>query len=429
MTGGRHPTGVRLLQVEPTTRCNFTCGFCVGRGLDQSDLSLDDYGRALEQFPELERVELHGEGEPTLHPRLAEMARLARESGASVSTITNGSLLTRERADAILAAGIDALFVSIESAEPGDFQAIRGGKLSRVVEGIRTLLAARRERGLARPTVGFSVTVLKRTQAALNGIVKLYQELGLDGGISLHMLNRMASYTVHYSPEMHEQTLSREDQALAWLRYARAVRSQGVTGAALHFSDEVFGQLPGSAARDSARAAREYRSCIWLDCGLYLNRHGQTSGCARIKDTSAFGFGGIRDTDPREIVAARDAMARRLRSGLVPAACDGCFVADSIAARMSNLLDRRLRPADPGQATPAGSESSEAIGEVPRDAGAEAWLLATADGERTARDIIAEVARREGLEAEAARVRLLPVLGELVRRRALAVEPARAPAR
>jgi hypothetical protein len=96
---------------------------------------------------------------------------------------------------------------------------------------------------------------------------------------------------------------------------------------------------------------------------------------------------------------------------------------------MSNLLDRRLRPADPGQATPAGSESSEAIGEVPRDAGAEAWLLATADGERTARDIIAEVARREGLEAEAARVRLLPVLGELVRRRALAVEPARAPAR
>jgi MoaA/NifB/PqqE/SkfB family radical SAM enzyme len=414
--------GVRLLQVEPTTRCNFGCGFCVGRRLDQSDLALADYVRALEHFSELERVELHGEGEPTLHPELPEMVRLAHERGARVSTITNGSLLTRARVEKLLAAGMDALFVSIESAEPEAFQAIRGGKLAKVREGIRTLLAVRDEGGLDRPTVGFSVTVLKRTRLALDGIVKLYRELGMDGGISLHMLNRMTAYLEHYTAEMRDETLSREEQALAWLRYARAVRSQGLAGAGLHFSDEIFGADPGAA-----RLAREYRSCIWLDRGLFLNRHGRTAGCARIKDTSTHGFGAIADTDPSAIVAARDEMARRLRSGLVPAACEGCFIADSIAARMSNLLERRLRRVEPRAA--CATAPSEAIGEVPRDPEAEAWLLPQADGRRSAREMIGEVTRRHGLAPEAARVRLLPVLGELVRRRVLVVEPAEATAR
>jgi len=417
-------SGVRLLQVEPTTRCNFTCRFCVGRAMDQSDLALSDYVRALDQFPDLERVELHGEGEPTLHPHLVEMARIARERGATVSTITNGSLLTRERAEKILAAGIDAVYVSIESAEPEAFQAIRGGKLSKVEQGIRTLLTARRERGLDRPTVGFSVTVLRSTRTALAGIVDLYRDLSMDGGISLHMLNRMAAYMESYTPEMRAETLSKEEQVLTWVRYARAAHTRSLTGATLHFTDEVFG-----ARAQVARMAREYRSCVWLDRGLYLNRHGQTSGCVRIKDTSTSGFGGIDDTDPREIVAARDEMARRVRSGLVPSACEGCFVAESIAARMSHLLDRRLRQTGPGDAASTSPEPRDAIGEVPRDPEAEAWLLPRADGRRTAREIIGEVARQEGLEIEAARVRLLPVLGELVRARELAVESTRAPTR
>lgn len=82
------PGRVRLLQVEPTSRCNFTCGFCVGRHLDQSDLDLETFREALAQLPDLERLEMHGEGEPLMHPHFFEMARLARARGIRLSTIT-----------------------------------------------------------------------------------------------------------------------------------------------------------------------------------------------------------------------------------------------------------------------------------------------------------------------------------------------------
>ena len=42
---------VQFLEIEPTTRCNFTCGFCVGRHMVQQDVNLGTFQAALEAFP------------------------------------------------------------------------------------------------------------------------------------------------------------------------------------------------------------------------------------------------------------------------------------------------------------------------------------------------------------------------------------------
>ena len=81
-----------------------------------------------------------------------------------------------------------------------------------------------------------------------------------------------------------------------WARYARIVEREAVAGSGVHFSDQIFGQMADGGPTRRNRA-KEYRSCSWLDHGLYINRHGHSSGCARIKDTEKFGFGAVHHTE------------------------------------------------------------------------------------------------------------------------------------
>lgn len=419
---------VRLLQIEPTTRCNFTCGFCVGRHFDQSDLSLDTFRQALALMPDLDRLELHGEGEPLMHPDFFEMARLARERGIRLSTITNGSLFSADRIARILDSGLDTLFVSIESPREDEFREIRGGVLSKVTDGIRALLDARRARGLTRPTVGFSVTVLKRTQNLMPEIARLYASLGMDGGISAHMLNTMPTYTGYYNGAMAVQVLTPMEQALAWTRYAHVVKDPAFQPATpdVHFSDEVFGQNDPARQTQTTRhrLAKDYRSCPWLDEGLYVNRHGQASGCARIKDMTRFAFGDVRAVPLRTLVDQRESLAARLRAGDTPEPCRGCFIADTIESRIARL--RGVRPVSRRTVTEADwtrAMAGATIGSLPYDAPTLDAVARFADGTRTTEALAEAYAASSSLSFDAASRRLLPALGELVRMKAVTIDP------
>jgi hypothetical protein len=235
----------------------------------------------------------------------------------------------------------------------------------------------------------------------------------MDGGVSLRMLNTMPTYTSSYTRGMETQLLGPLDQALAWIRYVRIVEREAVAGSGVHFSDQIFGQMADGGPTEQRRA-KEYRSCSWLDRGLYVNRHGRATGCARIKNTEAFGFGAVNDVDVEAMVASRDDMAARIRAGEVPTACAGCFIAESIAVRMTTLLARRLVPGGGAHRSPP-----VAIGDVPRDALIEERLLAAFDGRRSVREVIERMSATADMDAVEGRRRLLPLVGELVREGAL----------
>jgi hypothetical protein len=211
---------------------------------------------------------------------------------------------------------------------------------------------------------------------------------------------------------MQTQLLGKLDQALAWTRYVRIVEREAIAGGGVHFSDQIFGQMDGGPTPE--RRVKEYRSCSWLDRGLFVNRHGHTSGCARIKNAERFGFGAVTGADVEAIVAGRDHMAEQIRAGDVPNACDGCFIAESIAARMTRLLQRRLVAG--GEAA---AHSPVMIGDVPRDARTEQRLLAACDGRRSVAEVIAQLCTAADIDAVEGRRRFLPLVGELVREGAL----------
>ena len=232
----------------------------------------------------------------------------------------------------------------------------------------------------------------------------------MDGGVSLHMLNTMSSYTSSYTRGMDTQLLGRLDQALMWARYARIVEREAVAGSGVHFSDQIFGQMadggpdeekPGQGVPELFVARS--RSVHQSPRALERMRADQGHGEVRLR-------GGRRTPRSTQIVARRDQMAEQIRAGEVPAACQGCFIADSIAVRMSGLLERRL--VHGGSPEPC---ASDVIGDVPRDAPTEQALLAAFDGRRTVQEIIDEMGSAGAMDPGESRRRLLPLVGELVR--------------
>ncbi len=320
---------IEYVQIEPTTRCNFTCGFCCGRSMTQSDLDFAQFERTLAQFSALRHVELQGEGEPLLHPRFFDMLAAARARGIVISMITNGSLLTAEAVAQLVAGGIEKISISIESADPAKFRAIRGGKLEKVIEGLRRLVAAKQGRAL--PRIGFSVTMLRSTAGELDEIIALYKRLGLDGGITTQALQRMPGYLASYPAAMQDELLDEREADARYVRFYRKTRaianptwSKG--GFYAHLMD---GWRPAS------------RRCPWLDKGAYVSRDGVVTACCMIKD-ERHALGKVGD-DPAQIVDRRAAMRDQLARGETPAACTGCEIARYATMGKIDLARRAAR--------------------------------------------------------------------------------------
>lgn len=81
------------LQVSPTNRCNLRCVFC---SVDNRSLKLewdfDELKSAIKSFMQLGvgTVEFSGGGDPTLYPRIQELAEYCRGYGLRIGMITNG---------------------------------------------------------------------------------------------------------------------------------------------------------------------------------------------------------------------------------------------------------------------------------------------------------------------------------------------------
>lgn len=146
----RYGRVVRDLRVSVTPRCNFRCTYCDPLGLGHADpvgtLSVQDVAHVLEAAVGLgmRSVRFTG-GEPLLRRELPEMIACAKRLGVEDVAITTNATLLERRLDALLAAGLDRVNISLDAVSPAVFRrATGGGNPDPVWRGVTLLL----ERGL-----------------------------------------------------------------------------------------------------------------------------------------------------------------------------------------------------------------------------------------------------------------------------------------
>jgi MoaA/NifB/PqqE/SkfB family radical SAM enzyme len=98
------------------------------------------------------RFQLSGFGEPMLHPEFLDSAERIKSSGSSCLTNTNGTMLTREAIDRLVACGFDELRVTTMAGTAEGYVRTHPGCTPRTFEKLRESLLYLAERKAARRT-------------------------------------------------------------------------------------------------------------------------------------------------------------------------------------------------------------------------------------------------------------------------------------
>jgi MoaA/NifB/PqqE/SkfB family radical SAM enzyme len=171
-----------VLYLETTNRCDSLCQTCIRtfQTLEPpKDLTLEEMVRIVDQFPRLERVMLHGIGEPLLNPELFQMIAYLKGRGATVVFNSDAIGLTDKRRRALIESGLDELRISMDAATPETYRAIRGVPMfHRVVENVTALVEQQRTLGVATPKVSLWFTAMKNNLRELPDFMRLAGKIG-----------------------------------------------------------------------------------------------------------------------------------------------------------------------------------------------------------------------------------------------------------
>ena len=134
----------RNLYLEVTNRCNLKCKACIlykGSWEPPRDITLDELIRITDQLPQLQRIALHGIGEPLLNEDLPAMIRHLKNRDVSVQFNSNGILLDESRQSDLIAAGLDELRISLDAASAQGYKAMRdSNQFDRIVANLRSFV-------------------------------------------------------------------------------------------------------------------------------------------------------------------------------------------------------------------------------------------------------------------------------------------------
>lgn len=144
------------VNVETVYGCNSSCNMCIvnkkikrKKGVMEEKLYRKIVDAVSEFRNEIKKFDFIGLGEPLLDPNVAERILYAKKKGINgVAIATNADLLTRDKAAAILEAGVDTVIFSIDGINAETHEAIRRGTVfKRVVDNANTIVRLRDQGG------------------------------------------------------------------------------------------------------------------------------------------------------------------------------------------------------------------------------------------------------------------------------------------
>lgn len=172
------------VEIDSMAWCNHACGWCVDPVHRHTSLDWTTYTRLVDELAgfavdgrRVQGIVLKGGGEPSLHPRFADMADYAARQGFAVGVVSNGSRLD-DCAEA-LARHAAYVRISLDGPTPESHHRIHKSRdFDRIVRGVTALVAARGER--RHPVVGLTFALDIHSLPLAGEAIALGERLHVD---------------------------------------------------------------------------------------------------------------------------------------------------------------------------------------------------------------------------------------------------------
>jgi MoaA/NifB/PqqE/SkfB family radical SAM enzyme len=175
------------MNIELTSYCNLRCPICptgareMNRRPEAMEVELFERLMA-EVGPYLLTMSLWGWGEPLLHPRLADILRVARQYPVASLLSTNGQKLNDDRIiDTLIAHPPTVLIVAIDGLTDETNSRFRAGaRLEPALSGVRRLAELKRRNGLKLPVLHMRYIPMKHNEHEVPLLSTFAREAGFD---------------------------------------------------------------------------------------------------------------------------------------------------------------------------------------------------------------------------------------------------------
>jgi MoaA/NifB/PqqE/SkfB family radical SAM enzyme len=209
-----HLKAPQKLAIDPCTQCQLACPGCPNTDLGEPPgmgwgvLQFEHFKQLIDQNPAIKEVEFHCFGEAFLNKALVEMLRYGANRGLSfIFTSANFNHISEEMITALVECNVREITVAFEGLTQESYAIYRKrGKLSKVLENIKKLNAAKALAKSDSPAVQWLWIVFGHTEHEIPKAKKLAKELNMG------FLTKM-QWDSSYSPIRDPESLKLE---LGW---------------------------------------------------------------------------------------------------------------------------------------------------------------------------------------------------------------------
>ena len=179
----------RLLDIELTNRCNALCSFCPrDKTPQQGMMSSDTFYQVIARVEEMHippEINFTGQGESLLHPELVNFAKFLKERKLDFGLTTNASLLSTEKAEALLDAGLARITFSVSDFDE-DYEEVYALKFDNTRANIMQFL----EKNEDRAEVRISIVEHDINREKISDMKKFWRKAGVQHIFHFGQVNR-----------------------------------------------------------------------------------------------------------------------------------------------------------------------------------------------------------------------------------------------